>query len=374
LPYGYPGVEQDKLFVVHYQHAKSSPTCAACGDDNLQFRLPRPSANPYVHYGTIASGNQVMADGTSRDELRKEFDVLCFEMEAAGLVNNFPCVVIRGISDYADSHKHRLPWQPYAALTAATYAKELLSTLPPEQVATTLSSNDSLGKSFIRFTQLKAFTSVALGRLVINPQAPWEDFCPHPLDLALTDVGTSPRPWLRGILTQATGPYYTKIMALLSSLQDPLATIESSTETTYMLNNSGFFLKKYCRHPEARSWLENRMQYSQKTYMVVGLHTLKFPPSVPSVADELIVAVEYRKVAFRWYWRQNVDSSYLESCGNLWEVFVISRSDAGHESAGEDEIEKEEEIIEAILEDSISQEEIEALGEACSLDGRLVIM
>lgn len=46
-------------------------------------------------------------------------------MEAAGLMNNFPCFVIRGICDYADSHKNKR-WQAYAAVTAAVYAKEIL--------------------------------------------------------------------------------------------------------------------------------------------------------------------------------------------------------------------------------------------------------
>jgi hypothetical protein len=55
--------------------------------------------------------------------------ILCFEMEAAGLMDNFPCLVIRGISDYADSYK-RDEWQRYAAAVAAAYAKELLQTIP----------------------------------------------------------------------------------------------------------------------------------------------------------------------------------------------------------------------------------------------------
>ncbi|KAL2818214.1 hypothetical protein BDW59DRAFT_152168 [Aspergillus cavernicola] len=54
-------------------------------------------------------------------------------MEAAGLMDDFPCLVIRGISDYADSHKNN-HWQGYAAATAAAYAKELLSVIPPEEV------------------------------------------------------------------------------------------------------------------------------------------------------------------------------------------------------------------------------------------------
>jgi len=59
--------------------------------------------------------------------------VLCFEMEAAGLMNSFPCLVIRGICDYADSHKNK-KWQAYAAATAAACAKEVLSVIPPAEV------------------------------------------------------------------------------------------------------------------------------------------------------------------------------------------------------------------------------------------------
>ncbi|KAI9736970.1 MAG: hypothetical protein M1834_000559 [Cirrosporium novae-zelandiae] len=63
-------------------------------------------------------------------------DVLCFEMEAAGLMNNFPCLVVRGICDYADSHKNKR-WQKYAAATASAYAKELLSIIPKVKIEET---------------------------------------------------------------------------------------------------------------------------------------------------------------------------------------------------------------------------------------------
>ena len=66
-----------------------------------------------------------MRDARTRDHLRDEYQVLCFEMEAAGLLDHFPCLVIRGICDYADSHKNKR-WQEYAALTAAAYTKEPL--------------------------------------------------------------------------------------------------------------------------------------------------------------------------------------------------------------------------------------------------------
>lgn len=87
----------------------------------------RKSQDPFIYYGTIASGNQVIKDAETRNILGK--DCLCFEMEAAGLVNDFPCLVIRGICDYADSHKNKR-WQNYAAATAAAYAKELLRVTP----------------------------------------------------------------------------------------------------------------------------------------------------------------------------------------------------------------------------------------------------
>jgi nucleoside phosphorylase len=70
-------------------------------------REDRANNAPMIHYGTIASGNQVMRDGVDRDKISSVFGVLCFEMEAAGLMNNFPCLVIRGICDYTDSHKNK---------------------------------------------------------------------------------------------------------------------------------------------------------------------------------------------------------------------------------------------------------------------------
>lgn len=83
--------------------------------------------DPRVHYGLIASGNQVIEDAEIRDSLDRRYDgnVLCVEMEAAGLMNNFPCIVIRGICHYADSQKSK-NWEEYAAAVAAAFAKELL--------------------------------------------------------------------------------------------------------------------------------------------------------------------------------------------------------------------------------------------------------
>jgi nucleoside phosphorylase len=126
----------DVLFESTYSHI-GGPACEMCSRDRLVERTSRERQRIVVHYGTIASGNQVIRDGVTRDRLSSELGgVLCFEMEAAGLMNSFPCLVIRGICDYADSHKNKR-WQPYAAATAAAFAKEILSVVPATEVATT---------------------------------------------------------------------------------------------------------------------------------------------------------------------------------------------------------------------------------------------
>ncbi len=129
----YPAMEPDILFNADYQHTLSSSNsaCLGCSQKYSVRRHPRNHSDPVIHYGIVASGNQVMRDGLTRDRIAHEFEdsILSFEMEACGLMDNFPCLVIRGICDYADSHKNK-QWQPYSAATAAAYAKELLSTIP----------------------------------------------------------------------------------------------------------------------------------------------------------------------------------------------------------------------------------------------------
>jgi nucleoside phosphorylase len=121
----------DILFPASYCHV-GGLTCDQCDKDMEITRAPRDSEEPVIHYGIIASGNQVVKDGRSRDRLSSELGgVLCFEMEAAGLMNSLPSLIIRGICDYADSHKNNT-WQPFAAAAAAAAAcaKEILSSVP----------------------------------------------------------------------------------------------------------------------------------------------------------------------------------------------------------------------------------------------------
>ncbi|KAM0146260.1 hypothetical protein ACHAQE_010831, partial [Botrytis cinerea] len=132
----YQGSGKDRLFKRNVGHVNGKKTCKACcglADVNLVKRRQRGGTSPVLHYGTIGSADQVMKDSVLRDLWAEEKNIICFEMEAAGLMDTFPCVVIRGICDYADSHKNKI-WQPYAAATAAAYAKELLRVIPGQAV------------------------------------------------------------------------------------------------------------------------------------------------------------------------------------------------------------------------------------------------
>ena len=121
----------DLLFEANYAHL-GGISCEPCDRKRLVKRYPDKARETHIFYGTIASGNQVIRDGVTRDLLSSELGgVLCFEMEAAGIMNSLPFLAIRGICDYADSHKHKM-WQPWAASTAAAYARSLLSLVAPE--------------------------------------------------------------------------------------------------------------------------------------------------------------------------------------------------------------------------------------------------
>ena len=76
----------------------------------------------------------MVKDSVVRDQLGEEFEAKYVEIKAAGLMDNFPCLVIRGVCNYADAHKNDV-WHRYAATTAAAYAKEVLLIVPPKAVS-----------------------------------------------------------------------------------------------------------------------------------------------------------------------------------------------------------------------------------------------
>jgi nucleoside phosphorylase len=146
-----PNTADDQLFKPSYRHkhqdASSCDVCAECktkedavcktaltsvcsalGCSEQELVRRRPSEDiimPSIHFGLMASGDSVMKSGEHRDEISAREKVIGFEMEGAGVWDSFPCVVIKGICDYADSHKNKV-WQKYAAATAASCAKAFL--------------------------------------------------------------------------------------------------------------------------------------------------------------------------------------------------------------------------------------------------------
>ncbi|KAM0513412.1 hypothetical protein ACHAPE_007876 [Trichoderma viride] len=159
--YRYPGTTEDKLFKSTYSHKHHVPsTCVCrgynsisdsvcdealnsscaelgCDDVHLEFRkqleekrlLEQDESDkaqePTVHVGSMASGDIVMKSAEDRDRIAKKEGVIAFEMEGAGIWEELPCIVVKGICDYADCHKNKR-WQNFAAATAASTLKAIL--------------------------------------------------------------------------------------------------------------------------------------------------------------------------------------------------------------------------------------------------------
>ncbi|RTE82895.1 hypothetical protein BHE90_002578 [Fusarium euwallaceae] len=169
--YVHQGEENDRLFSSDYEHYGGS-TCDACDSSEEVERPERETTDPEIHYGTVASGNTLVKDAAVRDIILQRVgeECLCVEMEAAGLMNTFPCLVIRGICDYADSHKNNR-WQRYAAATAAAFAVELLGFVRAKQLEETPSARElmkSIAKVDHKITHLKESIDSSYSKMVLN--------------------------------------------------------------------------------------------------------------------------------------------------------------------------------------------------------------
>ncbi|KAH8652836.1 hypothetical protein BGZ61DRAFT_216299 [Ilyonectria robusta] len=132
----FPGIANDHLYhpnYIHQQPGQSCDECACAPEQRIDRQIDEGDESfIVVHRGTIASGELVVKSAALRDRLAEQHGLLCFEMEAAGALADFPCLVIRGISDYCDSHKND-QWHGYAAAAAAAYARQLFFHLPEEE-------------------------------------------------------------------------------------------------------------------------------------------------------------------------------------------------------------------------------------------------
>ncbi|KAM0425989.1 hypothetical protein ACHAPT_008618 [Fusarium lateritium] len=149
--YRCPGTKEDKLYHPKYTH-RHRKWCSVCADDPDVFCESASKAScieagcdpaalvarersgdliegedfgPEIFIGRIGSGNTVMKSGEDRDRIAAAHNLIAFEMEGAGAWDEVPCIVVKGICDYADSHKNKA-WQDFAAATAASVAKAML--------------------------------------------------------------------------------------------------------------------------------------------------------------------------------------------------------------------------------------------------------
>ncbi|KEQ80712.1 WD40 repeat-like protein, partial [Aureobasidium pullulans EXF-150] len=142
--YQYPGRRRDHVYEPSYTHLVKGATCDEAQCDHSKRILRGPSNETLdsqvveqpditIHQGTILSGETVMKNGAQRDAIAKPLDAICYECEAAGAMSSVPCLVVRGISDYADSHKND-DWHGFGSAVAAAYARQLFFHLPIDKV------------------------------------------------------------------------------------------------------------------------------------------------------------------------------------------------------------------------------------------------
>ncbi|KAF4502802.1 ankyrin 3 [Fusarium agapanthi] len=142
----YPGSTKDRLFEASYLHTDGQKSCEELGCNGKlvsRSRLANAEASPTptIHVGLMASGDAVMKSGEDRDRIAVAEGVIAFEMEGAGVWDSFPCIIVKGACDYADSHKSKV-WQRYAAAAAAACAKAFLGFWVPSPSQVPFSKND----------------------------------------------------------------------------------------------------------------------------------------------------------------------------------------------------------------------------------------
>ncbi|CEL01300.1 hypothetical protein ASPCAL00886 [Aspergillus calidoustus] len=126
-----PDIQDDVLFRQDYNHRKRGCQCdkRPPSDETALARQRKPDILPYIHFGRLASGDTVMMTAKARDAIAKKEQVIGFEMEGAGVWETLPCILVKGVSDYADSHKSK-DWQLFAAASAAACLRALLDERP----------------------------------------------------------------------------------------------------------------------------------------------------------------------------------------------------------------------------------------------------
>jgi hypothetical protein len=259
--------------------------------------------------------------------------------------------------------------------------------------------------------QLLPLNSVRLGRLILDINAPWQDYRPKaPVHLAVDDILITPFLHVKEIVERTHGTKFHASLsdALTSALgkqQTSIVGITAPRGMTYTLLNSGDHFEHICRDDNVRTWIERAIMYGSPVYMVVGLITVTdakvvgsiqttshiqgdvtvpvtdivtsgvgvmVPSTLSTILDsgigvdrlihnaakssydspgENVFAVQYRKVKYEWFNGKSVDTAFLER-GNRWIV------QGGYRNTLEEE-EDDEDTIVADLAEITSVEELQ---------------
>lgn len=122
--------------------------------------------------------------------------------------------------------------------------------------------------------------AASLGGLVLDLNAPWQDFCPTILDISDADVMVwtqhNVRETLKGLEKQGAAAWSKNaVSSLLKHGRRSLYDITAVELTRYSLLNSGEYFGRISRVSEAREWLETTIKYGFELYLIVGLSTVK---------------------------------------------------------------------------------------------------
>jgi hypothetical protein len=245
--------------------------------------------------------------------------------------------------------------------------------------------------------------SIELGRLIVDVKTPWQDFCPS-ASVALTkaDITVNSSFRIRDMLAKSKGTRFhlglTKFLtSFYTTEKDAVSSVVATEATSYMLLNSRLHLGRICKDQVTRDWLETVIKEGWNAYMIVGIHTVKdaevthnhrnavetkasiqlpvdalaAPGAVPGdianfgagaekwrelgesssfvAPGEQVIAIQYRKLKFKWFSSRALEFAYLEK-GNRWKVYLLGdKAEPGEDAQDvEDVVEAEFEEIAAI--------------------------
>lgn len=87
---------------------------------------------PAIFIGRFGSGDTSFSAGIDRDRIAQKHNIIAFETEGAGVWDELPCIIVKGVSTYGDGHEmgDSEAWKTFSAATAACAARGLISRYP----------------------------------------------------------------------------------------------------------------------------------------------------------------------------------------------------------------------------------------------------